>query len=124
MSRERVTLYTALALILALLLGREHAPAPAHAGLSSTQGIVKSVQYGSITIGTGSTSNTATITAVRTDKALLVYLGGTVSGSGTGNTDIALSRVTLTNSTTVTATRGESDANLSTVTTFVVIEFY
>lgn len=55
-------------------------------------------QKGTITIPNGSSSNTATISAV-SPRAQLRFLGGT-SSTGT-----QLSRIELTNATTVTATR-------------------
>lgn len=63
---------------------------------------IRSIQRGTITGTTGASSATATITAVDITKSELTYLGGMgVSQSGT----LAfIARLSLTNSTTVTAT--------------------
>jgi len=80
--------------------------------------VTKSVQYGSVTITTG-TSNTATITSVDTTKAVLITLGSSCDIDNATYTP----RATLTNATTVTATRVGSGGQ-TTVTSFVVVEFY
>jgi len=69
------------------------------------------VQYVSITIAAGSTSNTATITAVGTG-GFIILMGQSCSGSQTSETK-GLARVELTNTTTVTANRNTSDASLT-----------
>lgn len=82
--------------------------------------LVTSVQYGSIAgFGTSSLTATATISAVDTSRAFVVWLG---SNNGGVDDFSLLARVTLTNSTTVTGTRERQDgANGSTVN-FVVVE--
>lgn len=86
--------------------------------------VVKSVQRGVINIATGMLANTATINAVNTNKAIVIYGGigysGNVSNSGT----IDSTYLTLTNSTTVTATRQGSSSNISTTVPYQLIEFY
>jgi len=75
--------------------------------------VINSKQSGTILISAGNTSNTATITAVNIAKSLLLYCG--VITSYTGTVPIhAFSRLALTNSTTITATRGNS-SNSATV---------
>ncbi len=92
---------------------------PAYIGLGvrpTTGGatsIIVSITPISITIASGSTSNTQTITAVNTSNAALFYQGQTNSANDT-NTN-AWAHLVLTNGTTVTATR-----NASTTTTVTV----
>lgn len=78
--------------------------------------VIKSIQYGSIVITSSTTSGTATITAVDTNKAALLNLGTKVSVAGQDN------NITLTNSTTVTASRDAQTGGSSTVR-FCVVEF-
>lgn len=63
---------------------------------------IKAIQRGTISISTGNTSATATITAVDTAKTELRFLGG--SGYDASGTVATIPRIVLTNSTTVTAT--------------------
>lgn len=75
---------------------------------SPSSSIIQSIQPFSITITNGNTSNTATITAVDTTKAVL-FLGGftttVTAGTAYGSSN---PYVALTNATTVTATRNSS----------------
>ena len=73
---------------------------------------VNSVQYFSITIASGSTSNTATISSV--GSGAFIIFGGVTTSSSLSAAQ-ALARVTLTNSTTVTATRNSGTSNSVTV---------
>lgn len=86
---------------------------------------IKSIQRGTIVVSAGATStasNTATISAVATGKAVALFLGMTVDS---GVPDIpGIGRVELTNGTTVTATA----SNLGTGTIgyrigYAVVEF-
>ena len=73
---------------------------------------IASTQRGSITISGVATSNTATITAVDTTKTQLRLLGlsnNSGAGSDPGG-DVA--RIALTNSTTITASRGIGGADV------------
>lgn len=81
---------------------------------------VKSVQNFTITISGGSSSNTATISSVDTSKCEIQFHGA----RGGGSTEIRSSRVsvTLTDATTVTASRGNT-TNSATVSG-TVIEYY
>lgn len=81
--------------------------------------LIASVQRGTITIGSGASSNTATIAAVNLDHSRVVYLGNDTT---LDQTDSAFARVALTNSTTVTATRGLSSAS-DTVVSYEVVEY-
>lgn len=80
-------------------------------------GIV-SLQRGTITIN-GSTSNTATVTAVDTTKTLLDHLGEATDSAITAQVS---TRLALTNSTTITATRNISNA-VNTVVGYQLVEY-
>lgn len=83
-----------------------------------TTNLVKSVQYGSLTIGSAATTNTASITAVTNNNTAIFYLGQSTTAGVVFTRSFAA--VSL-SGTTVTATRG---ATGSTVTVgFVVVEF-
>lgn len=75
--------------------------------ITSVSQLIKSVQPFTIAINAGSSSGTATITAVDTTKAFVSWggtdLDATAAGGGAHNW---LATLVLTNSTTVTATRG------------------
>lgn len=90
-------------------------------------GGIKSVQRGTISFfGTPTIAVGATINSVDVSKTMVNYLGqtGYYLGSSSNPLDgIGLSRLSLDNSTTVTATR--SDTNTYThVVSYEVIEFY
>jgi hypothetical protein len=69
---------------------------------------IVSAQPFSVTIGSGSTSNTAAVNDVDTTRAFIVPAGSTCTG--TAGRD-ASARVSLTNATTVTAARSNAGAN-------------
>jgi len=73
-------------------------------------GSIKSIQRGTITIANSSTSNTATITAVVTAKSIISLLGTSSTETSAAN---LLARVELTNTTTVTATRGGTTGSVT-----------
>lgn len=80
-------------------------------------GILRSIQTG--TIALAAVSTTATITAVDTTKTLLIFNNAQAS---TGQSDALFSRLTLTNGTTITATR---NTNFSSITAaYVALEFF
>lgn len=81
---------------------------------------VKSIQTGTITIAAASASNTATINAVDTTRSVVFYLGLSTDSTSTSANNIFCG-LDLTNSNTVTATRG-STANSPTVG-YAVVEF-
>lgn len=94
---------------------------------SSSSSVVKSVQRGSLSFS--SKTATATISAVDVNKAIVVHGGSSYAGVGSGYpgaTDSGLwdARLTLTNSTTVTATVGYYNSSYTGPTTWQVIEFY
>lgn len=82
--------------------------------------ILKSCQYGTVSLGAG-TSATATITSVDTTKAHVINLGWSSSSVAVMDATFEVKQV-LTNATTVTAT--SNTANNATTTSFVVVEFY
>lgn len=75
-----------------------------------------------ITIAAGATSGTATIAAVDATRTSLHRQGNTITdATGEGRTQLA--DITLTNSTTVTATRGVSDATDSVTVYATLVEW-
>lgn len=82
---------------------------------------VNSVQYVSITIPGGSNSATATISAVGSGAFLILNGHSTTDNVVTTLTRPAI-RVTLTNSTTVTANRQSADATITTTVNVAVID--
>lgn len=83
--------------------------------------VIKSIQKGSITIGAAASSNTATISAVTTANTVLIYDGAQCGQTNqTSGLDAAV-RISLTNSTTVTATRGGTSSSVT--VNFTVVEF-
>lgn len=81
--------------------------------------IIKSIQAVSITIASGSTSNTATINAVTIANAATFLNGRTTNYTG-NNQEFVNVAVTLTATNTVTATRGGSTTNAVTVAATIV----
>lgn len=77
---------------------------------------ISSVQYGSVTVTNGNTTGTATISAVDTAKAIVFFLGDNPAVDATRS-----ARITLTNATTVTATKGNSSDSV--VANFCVLEY-
>lgn len=80
--------------------------------------IVRSIQYGLVSIASGANSGTATITSVDTTKTALLYLGGRAATS----LECLSPTITLTNATTVTADRDELNAFIVRAR-FCVLEF-
>lgn len=78
---------------------------------------LKGVQYGSIMITNGNTSATATISAVNPAKAVVYYLGDNPSIDTTRSC-----RVTLTDATTITATKRQEDD--AAIVNYCVAEFH
>lgn len=78
---------------------------------TSSSGVIKSIQRGTITIAVGgANTQTATITAVVVAKTRLAHLGQTATAAG------ATARIALTDTTTITATRDNAfNANEITV---------
>lgn len=82
---------------------------------------IKSIQTGVIALGAAA-SAIATITAVNVNSSLLLFHGYNANNASSFPTDSAV-KITLTNSTTVTATRNAAQAGAVPVA-FTVIEFY
>lgn len=78
---------------------------------------IKRILRGTISIGSGNSSATATIPSVDLSKAVIENLG--VRGQG----DVPAGTIELTNSTTVTAHRGY-DMGFITVHAYQVVEYY
>lgn len=86
---------------------------------------IKSVQRGTITMTNLETSASATISSVNTSKSMISFLGFTTTET-TPNTDQYLTRISLTNSTTVTINRNTPFAvsgTRSITVSYEVIEF-
>src|SRR5581483_6763763 len=83
---------------------------------------VKSVQQVSITIGTSSATGTATVTSVTPAASLLVFQGTTTADTNPYY-GINTAYGTITNATTVTATRGFAFTLATTVYNAVLVEF-
>lgn len=83
-------------------------------------GVIKSNQTGTISIGGGGTSNTGVITGVDTTKAIPLYLGCR-SDSSSNSVNLYGADVTLTNGTTVTASRPSTTGNHT--VRYQVVEF-
>lgn len=81
-------------------------------------GSIKSIQRGLITLN-GAGSSTATVTAVNPAKSVLMPLGQRL----TVDDNIYMHTLTLTNSTTVTATR-ETNAALNSFAAWQLVEYY
>lgn len=84
--------------------------------------IVGSVQYGSITIASAGTSNTATINSVDVNYSAVFYLGFTSNSASDNFASRNNVTLALTNSTTVTCTRGVNPS-FTTTGRFCVVEF-
>ena len=76
-------------------------------GAASGPSVISNIQNVSITIGTGQTSNTATITSVSVANTIIIPNGNTASNASDGPA-ASNCMVVLTNSTTVTASVGVS----------------
>lgn len=83
-------------------------------------GLIKSLQAGTITLGGGQTSNTATITSVDTGKSVCLWAGN-ANAAGSSQAS-AYGTLTLTNATTVTVARNTGVAGI--VTAYVIVEFF
>lgn len=84
---------------------------------------IKNIQYGTVSVPFNNYSATATITTVDTAKTVLIMLGFSTA-AGTTDASIIYPRITLTNTTTVTATRGGNTSTGTLTVGFVAVEFY
>lgn len=71
---------------------------------------IKSIQRGTILVPNGANSQTATVTSVNTQRAVLHFMG---SLGNTSSSSFAIAEITLTNSTTVTASLGPNVSTLA-----------
>lgn len=81
---------------------------------------IKGIQRGTIAIGGSATSGTATITAVDTTKTEIRFLGGNGFDSGSS---LRIPRLSLTNSTTITATMGATNGPGATTVAWELTEY-
>lgn len=86
-------------------------------------GLITKVQTLSITIPTGATSATGTITAVNTALSAVFFNGCITNNTGTVTQSNDFVGVTLTNGTTVTANRGVSNASFTATVNVTVVTF-
>lgn len=107
---------------------RPHSPRPLLGSALSSRvaqwtqrSILKSVQAGTVTL-TSATSATATITAVDVNNSVLVFDGYTYANADT-DTNAIMCQIALTNSTTVTASRGAAPNGATVLVPFTVIEY-
>ena len=84
--------------------------------------VIQSIQTGDILIGSSSSSNTATISAVTLANSAVISTGGRI-GDNNGSMENVMCTLALTDSTTVTATRGVSLASTNMWTRYYVLEF-
>jgi len=82
---------------------------------------IRSIQEGTVTILVNETVGTAPITSINEDKTMLVFLG--VVANSSSETE-SLCRIEITDDDEVTATRNTSDAALTGVAHFMVVEYY
>lgn len=84
---------------------------------------IKSLTRGSITIAGSSASNTASISAVTTSKCIANFLGHTNGTAAQTNFAAGAAEVALTNSTTVTASRGTAGSASTETLGYETVEF-
>lgn len=100
-------------------------PLPASLGLCTphiSTSYIQSIQQVEITIATSATTGTATISAVNTANAVIIWGGcRTTDTLGLANQDMA--RIDLTNSTTVTATRSTLSLTDTVIVCATIVEF-
>lgn len=89
-------------------------------------GVIRSNQSGTISVASGATSNTATITSVNTAKSFVLPLGTTEDSNAvppSSDPNAQWFTLTLTNATTVTALRNTAAA-VNNVVGYQVVEFF
>lgn len=87
-------------------------------------GVLRSLQYGTMSMAHPTLTTTATITAVNTSKTFLLHLGNAFGMTGRQQFRYATNALTLTNETTVTATRTVSQPTATTACGFAAVEFF
>ncbi len=86
--------------------------------------IIKSIQTGSITINTGATTGTATLTTAVSSTSTIIVPGGTTTANSAGNASWGDATFVLTNPTTVTMTCPDATVSPSCEGSFTAVEFY
>jgi hypothetical protein len=87
-------------------------------------GRIKSIQRGVVSIGAFSNSSTTTISAVDTSKSILSFLGQDTSTANAASLIFnRIAYLSLTNSTTITATANASGSSALTVS-WQLVEYY
>ena len=81
---------------------------------------IKSIQEGTATIASGNTTGTGSISAIDTDRSVVLFEG---SLTAVNDMQAGLCRVYITNSTTITAERDYGPA-FATTGGFMVVEYY
>lgn len=89
--------------------------------MSYAASVIKLIQRGTISHTSAASSWTATITAVDTDKAVVLYGGNRTE---MGDRDKADVTIYLTNATTVTVQTASTPDDSNGRTSFQVVEFY
>ena len=87
-------------------------------------GGIKSVQRGTITISSGVSSATATVTSVDVNKSLLTHLGQSGYYTSSSAQGISNVRLFLTNGTTITATTHTNPNAVNYVVSYELVEYY
>lgn len=92
------------------------------AAVTSRLGAIVGIDRGTILVNTssGSLTNTATVGAVNTSRAVLSHLGHTI---GSNSDVIPKSRITLTNSTTITANAETSTGAYDVTVSYELVEY-
>lgn len=89
--------------------------------MSYATSVIKSIQRGSVVIADGSETNTVTLSSVTTGKTSVNWLGTSSTGSSTDPSRY-LTRMSLTNATTLTVAKEESLSSVE--ISYEVVEFY
>ncbi|MBX9583665.1 MAG: hypothetical protein K2X87_25465 [Gemmataceae bacterium] len=84
--------------------------------------VVDSVEYGTVSIGSGASSNTATVASVDVTRSTVFYLGSTTTSNSSGTAEQHLMTVTLTDATTVTAATSAT-STATRIASFCVVQW-
>ena len=82
---------------------------------------IKSIGRGTIAVNDANLTATATISAVVTSKTILTHLG---SRSATNNSAYTIATLELTDTTTITATRGATDGTADVIVSYQYMEYH
>ena len=89
----------------------------------SQRSLIKSIQSGTITIPINVVTNTSTVTGVVLANSVLLSLGWTHNSTGETNAGRYNLRISLTNSTTITATCYAAGPSSTPITSWMLVEF-